>query len=113
MSLDISLCMNKCPHCGRADEVFSANITQNLNKMAYGAGIYAILWRPEYNGIEKAEQLIEPLRKAIAEMKANPARFKKHNSHNGWGLYEHFLPWLARLLEACVLYPEASVDASR
>ena len=113
MSLDISLCRNKCPHCGRSDEGYSANITHNLNKMADEAGIYGILWRPEENGIEKAAQLIEPLRKAIAEMKADPPRFEKHNSPNGWGLYENFVPWLERLLVACEEYPEAAVHASR
>ena len=28
------------------EEVFSANITNNLNKMANAAGIYDALWRP-------------------------------------------------------------------
>ena len=113
MSLDISLYTNKCPNCGRADEEYSANITHNLNKMADETEIYGILWRPEENGIEKAEQLIEPLRKAIADMKADPPRFEKHNSPNGWGLYKHFLPWLERLLAACEEYPEAAVYAER
>lgn len=85
MSLDVYLSPNKCQHCGRADEGFWQNITHNLNKMADEAGIYGIVWRPEENGITTARQLIEPLRKAIADMKADPERFKKHNASNGWG----------------------------
>jgi hypothetical protein len=94
-------------------EVFEQNITHNLNRMAAEAGIYEIVWKPEENNITKAWQLIKPLKKAIAEMKADPARFEKHNAPNGWGLYEHFVPWLEKYLEACEEYPEAKVRASR
>ena len=113
MSLDVYLKYDVCPTCGRGDEVFSQNITHNLGKMADAARIYQIVWRPEENGITHAKQLIEPLRKAIAEMKADPARFKAHNSPNGWGTYENFVPWLERYLEACEKYPEATVEVSR
>ena len=113
MSLDVYLVPNKCPHCGRADEGFSQNITHNLANMADEAGVYGVVWRPEENGITTARQLIEPLRKAIANMKADPKRFKKHNSRNGWGLYEHFLPWLEKYLQACEKMPDAIVSVSR
>jgi len=94
-------------------EVFSQNITHNLGKMAEEAGIYGIVWHPEDNGITSAAQLVEPLTCAIAEMKADPARFKKHNSPNGWGLYENFVPWLEKLLSACREHPGSAVVASR
>jgi hypothetical protein len=108
MSLDIYI---ECPRCHQ--EMFSANITHNLTAMAEEAGIYGIVWRPEENGITQAGQFIEPLTKAIAEMKADPARFEKHNSPNGWGMFENFLPWLEELLAACKQRPEESVRASR
>ena len=113
MSLDVSLYINECDCCGRRDEFFSSNITHNLNKMAMEAGIYDIVWRPDENGITKAKQLIEPLTKAIAEMKADPERFKKFDSPNGFGLYEHFVPWLEEYLGACEDEPESSVRVSR
>jgi len=113
MSLDVYLYTNECQCCGRVDEFFSSNITHNLNNMAKEAGIYGIVWRPEENGITKAKQLIEPLTKAIAEMKADPERFKKFNAENGWGLYEHFVPWLEEYLKACEIEPEALVKVSR
>ena len=113
MSLDVFLYINKCECCGRIDEFFSSNITHNLNKMADESGIYGIVWRPDENGITKAKQLIEPLTKAIAEMKADPERFKKFDSPNGWGLYENFVPWLERYLRACEKEPEAFVRVSR
>jgi hypothetical protein len=46
-------------------------------------------------------------------MKADPPRFEKHNAPNGWGLYEHFLPWLETYLAACEKMPDAKVSASR
>lgn len=114
MSLDVTLSPPRCPTCGRSEyEYFDANITHNLGAMAQEAGIYKACWRPEEIGITKAAQLIEPLRNGIAQMKADPERFKKHNSPNGWGLYENFLPWLERYLEACEKYPDAEVSVSR
>ncbi len=94
-------------------EVHSQNITHNLGGMAQEAGLYDLLWRPEEHGVERAEELIEPLKKGIAAMKEDPARFEKFNASNGWGLYKNFLPWLERLLVACQENPHALVRASR
>lgn len=106
MSLDIYLSEVK------EVDVFDANITHNLGRMAEEAGIYRLLWWAEEDGIKQAGQLIEPLAKAIADMKADRPRFEALNSPNGWGKYEHFLPWLERLHEACVASPEARVRVS-
>lgn len=113
MSLDVYLTREPCPCCGRGDEGFSANITHNLGRMADAAGIYGVVWRPEENGIQRAGQLVEPLRDAIAKMKADPAQFRQHDAPNGWGRYEHFVPWLEEYLAACEADPDARVRASR
>ncbi len=108
-----------CRECGNehtndvAECFYSANITHNLGVMAEAAGIYKHVWRPEELAIYTASELIEPLRAGIAKMKADPEKFKAHNSPNGWGLYENFLPWLERYLEACEMYPGAHVSVSR
>ena len=94
-------------------EVFGANITHNLGKMANEAGIYEIVWRPGEVGIKTAGQLIEPLRAGIELMAGDPVRFMAFDSPNGWGLYENFLPWLRRYLAACEEYPDAGVGVSR
>lgn len=107
MSLDVTLTAN------RPAEVFSANITHNLGAMAREAGIYEACWRPEEIGITKAAQLIEPLRNSIAQMKADPERFKKHNPPNGWGDYDGLMAWLERYLAACEANPDAEVSVSR
>jgi len=93
--------------------VYSTNIPHNLGAMADAAGIYHLLWHPAGAGITHARQLVEPLRKAIAEMKADPARFEKHNAPNGWGLYKNFVPWLEKLLVACEENPDAEIEVSR
>ena len=93
--------------------VYSANITHNLNRMALEAGIYKELWRPEELGITTARQLIEPLEKGLALLKADPARFEAYNAPNGWGLYEHFVPFVEKFLAACREHPDATVGASR
>jgi len=113
MSLRVYIENNKCPLCERTGGGFSANITHNLGKMAAEAGIYEIVWRPEENGIEIASQLIEPLSKAIAEMEADPDRFRTFDSPNGWGLYDNFIPWLKEYLAACKERPSARVSTSR
>ena len=94
-------------------EVHSQNITHNLNRMAEEAGLYGLLWRPEENGNPTAADLIAPLEAGIAAMKADPSRFEKFNSPNGWGLYENFLPWLEELLVQCRENPNCVVRASR
>lgn len=107
MSLDISL------ERVQMTTVFDANITHNLGQMALAAGIYGCLWRPEENGIEHAEQMIEPLRRGIADMRARPEHFRQFDADNGWGTYEDFLPWCERVLAACEEFPDAMVRASR
>lgn len=107
MSLDVYLT------AVRKTEVFSANITHNLNKMAEEAGIYKHLWRPEEVGISTAAQLIEPLRDGLALMKSDPPRFKKHNPSNGWGSYEGFVPWVEAYLNECIENPDAEVSVCR
>lgn len=107
MSLDVSLTAI------RTTEVYSANITHNLGKMAREAGIYEALWRPEEIGITKAEQLIKPLEEGLALLKREPEHFAQFNAPNGWGMYEHFVPFVEQYLEACRENPDADVSASR
>lgn len=121
MSLDVSLYGppedQECRECGHVRPVmscvFEANITHNLTKMADEAGIYQHVWRPEELGIATAKSLIEPLRQGIARMKSDPEHFRKLDSPNGWGRYEHFVPWLEQYLEACEQNPDAEISVSR
>lgn len=101
MSLDVELftvreprqCMHcrECPYCNGTrmdsgeDEVFSANITHNLGQMADAAGIYGCLWRPEECGITTAGEMVEPLRRGLARLRADPEGFSAFNAKNGWG----------------------------
>ena len=107
MSLDISL------HAVRPTEIYSLNITHNLNNMAEEAGIYKHLWRPEELGITKASGLIEPLRAGLELLLAEPARFKTFNPPNGWGDYEWLCEAVNAYLRACVCNADADVRVSR
>lgn len=141
MSLDVSLKSREpvdkvCNHCGSTyqeyEEYYSANITHNLGKMADKAGIYEALWRPyrlkkeyvptedydvemlfERMSITYAKELIEILEKGLKDLKKRPKYFEKFNASNGWGMYEHFVPFVEKYLEACKEYPEAIVEADR
>jgi len=106
MSLDF------CLNAVRETEVFSRNITHNLNTMAEAAGIYMHLWSPEEIGITKASELIEPLREGLERLKADPEHFKTFDDSNGWGLYIHFVPFVEACLEACEKNPDATVRCS-
>ena len=97
----------------RPSEVYSANITHNLATMAEEAGIYRALWRPEEIGIKTAAELVPLLEAGLVLLRADPDRFKKHDAPNGWGLYEHFVPFVERYLEACRASPGAEVSVSR
>jgi hypothetical protein len=107
MSLDLYLIEE------RPTTVFEWNITHNLMDMAREAGVCDMLWSPKEAGIATAEQLIYPLRDAIAAMKADPARFKAHNPENGWGTYDGFLKALGEILAACEESPGASIRVTR
>lgn len=123
MSLDVYLTRRsvgrECSHCGgtgRVDvteECFDSNITHNLGRMAREAGIYEACWRPEEIGATKAAQLIQPLRDGLALLRSDAARFRQFDAPNGWGTYEHFVPWVTEYLAACEEYPDADVSVSR
>ncbi len=97
----------------KEDCVYDANITHNLREMADKAGIYYALWRPEEIEKYKAKDIIELLEKGLAELKSKPEYFEQFNSPNGWGMYEHFVPFVEKYLEACKEYPEADIYVSR
>lgn len=112
MSLDIYLSAT------RRTEVYWANITHNLGKMASAVkcgehSLYEYLWRPEELGIKQAGELIKPLREGLVELKANPEIYEKYNAENGWGLYIHFVPFVEKYLTACEENPDAEVSVSR
>lgn len=116
MSLDVYLTQKKWAgfgHTPEDEEVYSANITHNLVEMAGEAGIYYALWRPEEIGKTKAHEIIESLENGLENLKANPEHFKEFDSPNGWGMYEHFVPFVEKYLEACKTYPDSTIEVSR
>lgn len=110
MSLDFSLYYE---NDGHQNEVFDKNITHNLGKMASEAGIYEALWRPEEKGWVKGSDIVEVLEKGLSDLKERPLHFEQFNSENGWGMYEHFVPFVEEVLEACKKYPNAIINISR
>jgi hypothetical protein len=124
MSLDVNLkgeqeevdCTCHCGHKHKNVEptyYYSDNITHNLGGMAEEAGIYKHLWRPEEIGITTAKELIDPLTQGLKLLKANSKHFETFNASNGWGLYEHFVPFVEKYLKACIEYPNAKIEVSR
>lgn len=106
MSLDV------CLTAVRPTSVYEANITHNLGRMAEAAGIYKHLWRPEEIDISLAGDLIAPLERGLAALKADPERFRQFDAPNGWGKYEHFVPFVEKYLDACRENPDATVNVS-
>jgi len=93
--------------------VYTANITHNLSRMADEAGLYQYLWRPDEVGIEKAKELIEPLRHGLTELRSKPEHYKQFNPSNGWGSYQLLVRFTIRYLRACEQYPNATVRVWR
>lgn len=107
MSLDVYL------KAVRPTEVYSANITHNLGRMAKEAGIYMHLWRPDELGITKASELIEPLLRGFEKLASEPEKYRALNPENGWGSYEGLLNFVSEYLDACEDNPDAEVRVSR
>lgn len=131
--------MVMCHSCGYEHEeevqeyLYEANITHNLGEMAEKAGIYEALWRPhrlrsDYNIEEKdykgesvfeesvkiqAKEIIPILETGLKDLKNRPSYFKEFNSPNGWGMYEHFVPFVENYLNACRENPDAIINVSR
>jgi len=80
--------------------------------MAREANIYEVLWLANEMGY-CARDLIAPLSKGLALLLSDPERFKKFDSPNGWGVYEHFVLFVANYLEACISNPDAYINVSR
>jgi len=93
--------------------VFWANITHNLNTMAGEAGIYKELWRPDEIGITTAGQLADPLTSGLQRLKDDPAKFIPFEPENRWGTYGTLVGFVEEYLEACIKYPDATVEVSR
>ncbi len=120
MSLDVYLSKKvivpPVPAYEKEEEIYSANITHNLGKMAIEAGIYEALWRPDelFKRKEiKAGELIPLLEAGLEKLKADPKHFEQFNASNGWGVYKDFVPFVERYLEACIEDPDADVQVSR
>lgn len=107
MSLDVSLVADI------KENVFSYNITHNLNDMAEEAGIYMHLWRPNEIGITHAIDLIQPLENGLALLKLDKARFEKFNPTNGWGVYEDLITFVSKYCDACKANPAAEISVDR
>jgi len=107
MSLDFDL-MQVQP-----TSVFSTNITHNLGKMASEAGIYYALWRPEEINVVFAKEIIPMLERGLCKLKAYPDKFKKFDAENGWGTYEHFIPFVEEIVKACREFPDAEIRTSK
>lgn len=94
-------------------EVFTANITHNLGRMAAGAGLYEILWRPEELGATHAHHLIDRLETGLYLLKNESDLFRELNPENGWGDYDGLVEFVGAYLAACRKWPHAEVRACR
>lgn len=107
MSLDVTL------WALRRTEVYDANITHNLGKMADEAGVYEYLWKPNDIGIHKAVQLVPHLERGLRFLRADPERYRKLEPDNGWGRYEDLVHFIERYIVACNENPDADVYTHR
>ena len=95
-------------------QLFSSNITHNLNTMAKEVGIYKCLWRPdELWENPTAAKVIPHLEAGLLKLKSHPEHYKQFDAKNGWGIYEDFVPFVEEVLDACKMHPKANVVVSR
>lgn len=104
MSLDISLVATV------ETEVVSRNITHNLSKMWWEAGIYDALYNSEG---KTAKEILPILEEGLKKMIDSPRHFMQFDSPNGWGLYENAVPWLISLIAEFSKYPDGIIQVSK
>lgn len=88
-------------------EVFKTNITFTLANIGVEAGIFTCFT----SSGKSAKEIIDPLKEGIANLKANPGYFKQFDSSR-WGTYEDLVPWLEKVLKACIENPAAQISTS-
>ena len=122
MSLDISLHQE----AEYNTEVYEANITHNLGKMAGAVlcfGIenddpyenkYITLYDMLWHGSGQSAKVITPmLEVGLHELKENREIYEEYNPKNGWGNWEHLVLFTSGLLEACKAFPETTLWCHR
>jgi hypothetical protein len=119
MSLDVYLITKKfvsydmVTFTEEEEELYSDNITHNLNKMAEAVGIYKYLWRPDEIGVTKASQLIEPLTIGLKKLREDQLYLETFNPSNGYGNYYQLVEFVRLYLNACKEFPNAEVKTWR
>jgi hypothetical protein len=84
------------------------NFTSNVSPMWRAAGADLA----EFDG-KPAGECAPVVRAAIAEMEANPDKYRAMDSPNGWGTYDHLMPRLRVLAAWFERHPKATVGVSR
>lgn len=113
MSLDVSIYDNNNV------EVYTDNITHNLNKMATAVSndFYLSLWRPEEllkdSVLLTGRLLIPYIKIGLTELKLYPEKYKKYNPSNGWGEYKNLVLFCSKYLEALKKWPNYNINVSR
>lgn len=92
-------------------EVFSMNITHNLNAMAEKAGFYKELWY--LSGVRTCEDLLPYIEAGLAELKWKPNEYSQYSNKGGWGTYEQFIDWLQKLIDNLKIEPKAELFVSQ
>lgn len=106
MSLDITLYVDVDDNWV---EIYSANITHNLSRMAGEVNLYDCLWGQE---VSTAGELAPHLTEGVRLLKESPDYYREFEPHNKWGTYDNFVPWLEELLKWCEKFPSAKIHCS-
>lgn len=111
MSYDV--CLEMLDALRRPVEIFDVgNYTSNCAPM-WGLALGDNMWLSDLEG-QMAGNFIERLERAVAHMQApeNEATYAAMNPTNGWGRYDSATEYLARLLDGCRRFPEATIRIS-
>jgi len=92
------------------DNVFAANITHNLGRMAKECGVYLALWRPEELLATHARHITDILEAGLARLEDGGAlSYVEFSPKNGWGDYGSFVDFVRKVLDACKNNPNAKI----
>jgi hypothetical protein len=108
MSLDFYL--EDEDEAGRRRELFHAEITDNLGRMADSAAVYWCLWEPRQQGVRFAGDLIPYLESGLARLRDEPERFRQMDPPHGD--YDALVRFVESVLGACREHPWARVNVS-
>lgn len=114
MSADFWASTPGCEECGcEGHSLGEWNLTYNLSPMLRSAGFpgWGDVVGNDLSPAPCGRRVVPVFEKVLAELRANPEKYRAMNPPNGWGTYEQAVEVFADFIEKVKPHPDAKVGS--